>query len=211
VATLGTLKQRILSFFRGSTSAAAEADVVAAINDAVEYYQREELWFREATASFNLVAGNSNLSSHASFPADFWFLRGDAPIVITQNNMIYPLCKLSVSDFDNISSGSSGRPAYYRELSSTIEIYPLPDSTYNCEIRYIKKYDALSTDGQSNDWLVYAPQLIEARALSRLFLTRGHDGEKMHLFWKEQEIEQARALRVTHNRRVATGNLDMEY
>lgn len=200
-----------MSFYRGSTSAAAETDVIAAINDAVEYYNREELWFREATAVFNLVSGDGDLSGHASFPTDFWFLRGDAPIIISQNGVNYKLCKISASDFDNIDRNSTGRPAYYRELSGNIEIYPLPDATYSCEVRYIKKYNTLSTDGESNDWLVYAPQLIEARALSRLFLTRGHDGDSMHTFWKEQEIEQARALRVTHNRRVATGNLDIDY
>lgn len=184
--------------------------MTSAINDAIEYYQREELWFREATASFNLVVGDSNLSSHASFPTDFWFLRGDAPIIVTQSNINYPLEKLIVSDYDQMDNSNSGRPRFYRELASAIKVYPIPDYAYACQVRYIKKYNALSSDSDSNDWTIYAPQLIEAHALARLFLSEGHDGNSMHAYWRGQEEDQIRALRVTHNRRVATGNLSIE-
>lgn len=210
MANLGTLKQRVLRKYKGSTSSAFEAQAVAAINDAIEYFNREELWFREATATLTLVAGSGDLSGHASFPTDFWFLRGNAPIIVTQSSQNYQLEKLSASEFDDINKGNSGRPRYYRELSGNIEIYPLPDTTYSCQVRYIKQYDDLVSDSDSNDWTVYAPQLIEARALASLYLSEGHDAT-MASYWQNQEEQQARALRVTHNRRVATGNLCTGY
>jgi len=77
-------------------------------------------------------------------------------------------------------------------------------------MRYIKEYIALSGDSDTNAFTLNAPELIEARALSTLFLTEGHDGREMRQFWKQEETDQFDAMKLITYQRTGTGNLDTE-
>lgn len=209
MANFGTIKTRVLRKYKGSTSVSFTAEVANAINDAIEYYASEPVWFREEDATLTLVANNADLTANAGWPSDFWYLRGDAAINIIQSNSSYPLDKISASAYDLMNKQTLGRPQYYRELSGKVQVYPYPDTTYTCQIRYIKKYADLVNDSDSNDWTIYAPALIEARALSDLFLSEGHDKE-MSDYWRIQEIDALESLRLTSKMRVASGILSLE-
>lgn len=207
MATLGTLKARILNKYKGSESSSFASKVVDAINDAIEYYQHEELWFREAEATLTLVVGASDITTNASFPSNYAFLRSDSPIVIKQSALTYKLDRISLPEYDGLNQETTGRPEYFHEYAGKINLYPIPFDTYECRVRYIKSYLTMSNDADFNDWTVNAPQLIESHALADLFLSEGHDGETMHRFWANKEAEQLKSLRVNQKRRVATGNL----
>ncbi len=210
MSTWGELKTRVQNKYKGSTGATMLTQIGAAINDAVEYYQREQMWFSEGTASVTLTAGNPEVTTATGFPADFWYLHPDSGLAVVHSQTRYVLDKASVSQYDNWNLQGNGRPFIYRELAGGIQVYYYPDQAYMVEFRYIKKYPALTSENSTNDWLTNVPQLIEARALSMLFLSEGHDGQTMKNFWETEESKQFNSLRLSNHQRVATGNLALD-
>ena len=53
----------------------------------------------------------------------------------------------------------SGKPVYYSHIAGEIELYPTPDATYDIEMLYTQKIDALSDSNTSNWLLTEAPDL----------------------------------------------------
>jgi hypothetical protein len=53
----------------------------------------------------------------------------------------------------------SGKPLYYAHIAGEIELYPTPDATYDIELLYLKKIEALSDSNTSNWLLAEAPDL----------------------------------------------------
>lgn len=209
MATFGEVKTRVQRKYKGSQSVSFLAQIENAINDAIEFYQHQPVWFTEATTTLTLDVNDPVLTNNTSFPTDFLYLRGSAPLSITQSNQSYPLCKITASQYDSMNSQGLGRPQYYRELSGLIDVYPYPDQAYSCDVRYIKKYSTLTDDSSTNDWLTYAPQLIEAHALADLFLSEGHDAA-MADYWTRHEADQLNNLLLTSKMRVCTYRLEVE-
>ena len=53
----------------------------------------------------------------------------------------------------------SGKPVYYAHIAGEIEMYPTPDATYDIELLYTQKIEALSDSNTSNWLLTEAPDL----------------------------------------------------
>ena len=53
----------------------------------------------------------------------------------------------------------SGKPVYYSHIAGEIELYPTPDATYDIEMLYTQKIEALSDSNTSNWLLAQAPDL----------------------------------------------------
>lgn len=53
----------------------------------------------------------------------------------------------------------SGKPVYYSHIAGEIELYPTPDATYDIELLYTQKIEALSDSNTSNWLLALAPDL----------------------------------------------------
>jgi len=53
----------------------------------------------------------------------------------------------------------SGKPLYYAHIAGEIEMYPTPDATYDIELLYTQKIEALSDSNTSNWLLTEAPDL----------------------------------------------------
>ena len=53
----------------------------------------------------------------------------------------------------------SGKPVYYAHIAGELELYPTPDATYNIELLYTQKIEALSDSNTSNWLLSEAPDL----------------------------------------------------
>jgi hypothetical protein len=53
----------------------------------------------------------------------------------------------------------SGKPVYYSHIAGEIELYPTPDATYDIEMLYTQKIEALSDSNTSNWLLSEAPDL----------------------------------------------------
>lgn len=53
----------------------------------------------------------------------------------------------------------SGKPLYYAHIAGEVELFPTPDATYDIEILYVQKIEALSDSNTSNWLLTEAPDL----------------------------------------------------
>ena len=51
------------------------------------------------------------------------------------------------------SLNTSGSPSYYALTAGELEIYPVPDGTYNVELYYISRIPSLS-DSNASNWLL---------------------------------------------------------
>lgn len=209
MATFSELTARVVTGYKGSTGSTFTTQAGDAINDAIEYYQREHFWFSEGVASVTLTAGNPEVSTASGFPTDYWYINPDGGFVLIQANQRFVLDKVSIGQYDEENNQGTGRPYMFREIGQTMQVYPYPDQAYVVEFRYIKKYTAL-TGSQSNDFTVYAPQLLVTRALSQLFLSAGQDETGMRDYWKQEEQNQLMSLKRTSNARLATGNLETD-
>jgi len=211
MATFNDIVTRVVNKYKGPSSSSTTfvTQVELAVNDAIEFYQREHFWFSESTASVTLTAGDPEVTTASGFPTDFWYLHPSSGLTVVQSQSRYPLTKVSVVDYDYRNTQGTGRPEVYRELANTIQVYPYPNQAYTVEFRYIKKYVSLSGT-QTNNFTIYAPQLIEARALSMLFLGQGQDGTEMRVYWAQEEERNLDALRFTSYQRIATGELEID-
>lgn len=64
-----------------------------------------------------------------------------------------------IEDYRLRGANVSGKPVYYAHIAGEIEMYPTPDATYDIELLYTQKIDALSDSNTSNWLLALAPDL----------------------------------------------------
>ena len=60
---------------------------------------------------------------------------------------------LEISKLREANNDTTGTPETYSILDSSIEVFPKPDATYNLELLYYEKIDALNT-GNTSNWLL---------------------------------------------------------
>jgi hypothetical protein len=65
----------------------------------------------------------------------------------------------SMQDMRYKGDNVAGKPLYYAHVAGEIEMYPTPDATYDIELLYTQKIDALSDSNTSNWLLTDAPDL----------------------------------------------------
>ena len=59
---------------------------------------------------------------------------------------------------------STGVPEQYSIHAQTLYLFPTPDKVYTLELNYYATDTTLSTDAIENDWLLYASDVLIARA-----------------------------------------------
>lgn len=80
----------------------------------------------------------------------------------------YPLNLASrdaIADKRMAANDTKGRPAFYAHADSSIELFPTPDATYDLELLYYGKIDALSDSTADNFLLLDAPDIYLYGAL----------------------------------------------
>ncbi|MGA1554164.1 MAG: phage adaptor protein [Burkholderiaceae bacterium] len=135
-----------------------------AINRAIVYYEKEPLWFKESSATFTAVSGQEEYTYGSdSVPSDV------AMIDIMER--AYGGQKISMQEITPFeleakqSLTATGIPDEFAQYEDKFKLYPIPNqSGITIYIKYTKTYDELSADGDTNDWLTYAEDLIEAKA-----------------------------------------------
>ena len=63
------------------------------------------------------------------------------------------------------NGNTSGRPSYYAVTAGELEVFPVPDSTYDAELYYYKRITALSDSNTTNWLLTYYPDVYLYGAL----------------------------------------------
>jgi hypothetical protein len=95
-------------------------------------------------------------TQYSAIPADFMEV---IRFYITSNDT-QPLELISQNellDRKRANLNTSGTPKFYAITAGEIEVYPVPDGTYDAELYYYKRIDALSDSNTTNWLLTYFP------------------------------------------------------
>lgn len=198
MATFGSLKtelaQKLDESYLGS-------QIATAINRTIDYYKRDQFWFNTTSTNITLTTGSPTVT----LPSDFLYELDNSGLVINYSQSRYPLQKITALDYDSMNSEATGLPRYYRNNGNSIELYPYPDQSYTLILRYVKDYDELTSDNQSNDWTQF-PRLIVAKTLADLFMDQRKEVERFTAYQAIAEDEYLR-IRKQNAQRIATGTL----
>lgn len=176
-----------------------------AINRAISYYKTEPFWFKETSSSFPTVANQEEyIYGTGSVPSDVEMI----DIMECQlNGSKSPMVEITPFELEAKQSLlASGEPREYAQYQNRIKLYPIPNQVATILIKYTKNYTDLSADSDTNDWLTYAEDLIEARARwwlnSRIIKDReAANDDALH------EIVALQALRTLNEHKTGQGEV----
>lgn len=203
MATFGDLKTRIADKLIDDS---LSSQIATAINNAIKYYQHERLWFNEVSEEITLSSGDPVVPD---IPDDFLYEVPERGLVISYNGLRYPLHKVSGGEYDAMNNETEAMPCVYASRTGQIEVYPYPDQDYTLILPYLKKYDDLVSDNDSNDWTNYGERVIEAKALADIWLDYRHEPEVSAIFGAKASDELERIKTLT-NSKLTTGRLVTE-
>jgi hypothetical protein len=105
------------------------------------------------------------------------------------------------------SLDDTGVPDEFAQYQNRFKLYPIPNQTgITILIKYTKNYTELSADSDTNDWLTYAEDLIEAHARwwVNLRVIKDREGAADDAVQVESALE---ALRTKNNFKVGQGEV----
>lgn len=135
-----------------------------AINRAIIFYLKEPFWFKETSSSFPLVVNQEEyVKGVGSVPSDISAI--DIMELQYAGNK-YTLQEITPFELEAKQPlDANGIPDQFAQYQDRMKFYPIPNQTgMVCLIKYTKSYAVLVNDSDTNDWLVYCEDLIEARA-----------------------------------------------
>lgn len=183
-----------------------DSEIGQCINAAIEYYKSEPFWFTQGEATIQLVASNPVVPD---IPTDLLYERDGDGLVINYSQRRYPLVKITNETYDLMNVQAVGLPAWYTFRDGEYRVYFYPDQNYTLLFRYQKFYAALVQSSDSNDWLAYAPRLIEAKVLCDFYLDYRHEPE-MSAIYGQKAISEIQKIRDQSYNLLATGELITE-
>lgn len=162
-----------------------------------------------------LSVKNTSLSTTAStrtvtLPSTFLFEDEDEGFLITDSNgKKHELRKAnyldgSLADYltNDDEGDAKGLPEQYSIHAQILYLFPTPDKAYTLELNYYATDTTLSTDAIENDWLLYASDVLIARAglqMSRFL----RDPELVQLFGADLSTAVRRMVDQSTARRMA--------
>lgn len=207
MATFGQLKTAISArLLDANGTAVSGSDVAASINEAIRYFKFREFWFNVKTdTSKTLTIGDPAIS----LPSDFLIEIPENGFVINYSGSRYVLCKKDQSEYDMVNTEANGLPYMYSRVSGGYKCYFYPNIAYSMVISYLKEYDDLVNDGDTNDFTVYADALIRNYALYMLHNELRQD-QNMGSYYEKQTSRELENLLAQSNKYNGSGYLQIE-
>jgi len=207
MATLSQLRNRIARKIKDPSFTGLSATAVdEEINRAVRYYQNFRFWFNEDEATITLTAGTQDVPS---VPADLVNELQVNGLLLIDDQVKIDLGKLPADKFFESDDDQKGRPEYYLYKDGSFLLLPTPDKAYTLKLRYVKSYEDLTADGDSNDFTTYAEDLIMVRALKNIY-AEDKDDAQYALVYSELERVELRAMRERSGNLLGTGYLQTQ-
>lgn len=199
MATYRSVRNNILTdLFRVGT---LTAQANTAIQDAVKFYEGEPFWFNETRATASTVSAQA----FYGVPYDFVEL---VSLTITINGSTHRLLNKPyeyIEERHESDDSSLGYPQVYAIYDEQIRLWPIPNSSaWSLTFSYIRRFDDLEDEGDTNVWTNEAEALIRARAEGYL-LTRILDEPDKAGRVRRIEAEEFTRLKGETNRRLMTG------
>ena len=156
ITTYTELKTAIADFLNRDDLASAVPNFIALAEANMQRKIRH--WRQEKRSTAELD------TQYSAIPADFleairfYITSGDTkPLeLISQAEML---------DRKRKNLNTSGSPSYYAITAGEIEVYPVPDGTYDVELYYYSRVPALSAAAPTNWLLTYFPDVLLYGAL----------------------------------------------
>lgn len=205
LADIRTTVQAKLAEGGGTLATPTSAQVDAQINSVIGYYAKRSWWFSEATETGLTVVGDPLLP----IPTDFGSFLEPNGVVIQQNNVRYPILKITPLQYDSLYVGGTGMPRYYCYRDGMLELYFPPNQNYIYYIHYRKTYADLVDDTDENDFTNYATRLIEYHTLADCYRDYRSEPDMAAIYDAKVKTEFDNVQRQS-NERLATGNLTTE-
>lgn len=190
-----------------SNTAVSAVQVKKYINKSIDYWKKRRFWFNEVNDTDTLTAQSPDFP----YPDDFLVpVIKDGGFVIEYGGVRWPLSKIDMPVYDALYlSNGYGLPRWYaRNGDAEYQCYPIPDQAYTVRFHYLKEYEALSANDDTNDFTDHASDLIEMWSaywiVSRLRQDMG-DGDAL----KEQAMDQYRQLQVMTDKANSAGKLTL--
>lgn len=160
MATFEEMKNRIADDLNRTD---LTSQIGLAINRAIGHYKTYPFWFTEAVQSFTINSSNYQYdSTNSNFPSLFGRIH---LITVTSGGDTYEVPAVDMKYFQNLNiNDSTGEPQVYSLYQDKAWLYPFPDRSMTGKVYYSKTYASLSASSDTNDFTVYANDLIEARA-----------------------------------------------
>lgn len=207
MSTLAQMRSRIADDL-DRTDLSTQID--KAINRAIEYYEKERFWFNEKIATFTTVASQKNYSSSDGIPTDI--LEIDY-VEVTINGREDKLIRRTYDWIrELIGFDGTGYPTDYCYYQENFYFYLIPNGAYTITVSYQQKYSGtqLSSDSDTNDFLSYAEDLIEARARAWLYARVIKDVDQAQIA-KAEENEAIAALREKTRKIIGTHQVQLTH
>ena len=168
------------------------AQITTAIQRAILFYESERFWFSEKKATFSTVASQEAYGSTDGIPTDI----GIIDLVQVTISSLYALVHPKpYTDLQFLNSGRvTSDPYFYSYYQENFFFAPIPSQIRTITVSYSQKYTTLSADSDTNDFTVYAEDLIEARARWWLYTRILQDFNAASMA-KQEEMDALKALR----------------
>lgn len=181
------------------------AQIKEAINRAIIYYEKEPFWFKETNGTFVTVASQQAYGTVDGIPSDIARIKRLETAVGTS---VYDIVERDINYIRDVNpnSATGDPPTNYAWWQKKIYLSLVPSQVRTITAYYTKTYTELSADADTNDWLVYAEDLIEARARWWIYL-RVIKNRKDADDAKIEEIDALGALREINEGYTAQGRI----
>lgn len=196
-------------------TAVSADDVKQGINDSIAYWKFRRFWFNEVKDEITQpyhdpiipVVGDGILVPSTQYDGFY----------IEYGRVRYPLVKISQQEYDNLYlENGYGMPLWYSRIGSgenadpsvddQYVLYPIPDRDYTLGRHYLKDYNDLSNDSDTNDFTVNAARLINLWALYNLAGELRQDTAAADMY-NNRTQDEYRQLRVLTNKKNASGHV----
>lgn len=205
MATFGTMKTWVSKRLQDpNNTAVSSSDVGDLINVALNYWKNNRFWFNEITDTTTLTQGDASIP----LPSNWLVPSIDDAFVVEYSGIRYPLKKVSESQYNAMYlSNGIGQPWWYsKQANSQYQVYPIPDRDYTLRRFYLKDYDDLSSDSDTNDFTTYATNLLQYTAAAYGSRDFRQDSNMYSAFW-DQAKQEYNSLMVITRKDNATGSL----
>lgn len=205
MADLGEIQTDVAALLQDPDHTAVSlSQITSSVNRAVRYWKKRRFYFNEVTDTDTLTESDPEIP----LPSNWLCPSIDDAFVIEYSGIRYPLKKVSESQYNAMYlSNGIGRPCWYAKLANDqYQVYPIPDRAYTIRRFYLKEYDALSSDTETNDWTEEAQDLTTYTAAAYASRDYRQDLEMSKAFMSQANSEYQNLLLQTRKDN-ATGSL----
>jgi len=204
MATLKQIRDRVARKSQDSDFTSLSASVVdSEINRAIRFYQNKQFWFNEDLVTITLTAGDNVVPSLPSNLINELQVNG---LTLIDNQVRIDLKKIATNIYVERNFDQTGRPDSYTFRDNQYLLLPTPQEAYPLEFRWLKKYDDLVNDSDTNDFTDNAEDLIMMHTLKNIYAEDKEDTER-GMYYQTLEDNEFKALQTRNDSRLSTGEL----